>query len=238
MSAYSAAVLADSPILYARLGETAGSYGDSSTNANAGALTGVASTRGAASLIPGDPADLAITFSGAGSNYVLFPDHAAYRAVSDVVTLEGWISTSAAVNGSIVSFGDNGAYIRISAAGALQFLKSQVAVIGTTTQTYADGHGHHMVVTKNGATVKFYVDGADVTPAITNATFLSRTSGIIVGGDMSGGTPVLPWCTGTVDEVAVYDYALTQAQAQAHYNASFTSSLDLLLPMMHLGMGR
>ena len=219
MSAYSTAVLADSPILYARLGEASGtSFADSSTNANTGTGANIG-TLGAPSLIAQDSANTAITVVSTASPSILFPNIAAY-AVADIVSVEGWVK-GASLAGDIASFGTGGICVVI-ASGQIVVNKSQTSQIcATTGLTLSDGNAHHVVVTKSGATVKVYADAVDVTPAITNATLVSTTHGIRVCSDMSGsGAATTAFFNGTLDEVAVYATALSSTRVTAHYNAA------------------
>ena len=77
---------------------------------------------------------------------------------------------------------------------------------------------HHVVCTKNGATVKQYIDGADVTGTVTNATCVSVNNFVTIGGDTFGAGISEPF-NGSLDEPAIYNRALSASEVLAHYNA-------------------
>ena len=82
----------------------------------------------------------------------------------------------------------------------------------------ADGTYHHVAATYDGTTITMYVDGvADDTP-VSSSKLLQPTQVPFVVGATNGGSGY-PF-VGDVDEVAVYDFALTDAQVAAHYHAA------------------
>ena len=89
--------------------------------------------------------------------------------------------------------------------------------LGTLTDTSG---WHHIAATKNGAAVRLYLDGADVTntssiPGSVPA-MLNTTSDLIIGR-ASNATAGFP---GSIDEAAVYSRALSAAEILSHYRAS------------------
>lgn len=70
---------------------------------------------------------------------------------------------------------------------------------------------HHVAVTHNGSVQKFYIDGQLVG---TYSSSLATTAGASVIGKRTNGTREY---IGRIDEVAVYDRALTSSEIQAHY---------------------
>ena len=84
----------------------------------------------------------------------------------------------------------------------------------TAAGALTPGGWHHVAATYDGATVRLYVDGAQVTsgslstPLATNTNvYLSNSLGPAVYAQ-------------DVDEVAIYNYALGAARILAHYNAA------------------
>jgi len=75
-----------------------------------------------------------------------------------------------------------------------------------------DGLVHHVAVTRNaGNTLKWFVDGVEV--ASSTITNVSTTA---LSGSLEIGSSANPF-TGTIDEVATYNYALTPTQIAEHY---------------------
>jgi hypothetical protein len=82
-----------------------------------------------------------------------------------------------------------------------------------------DGSRHHLVVTRNGATLKLYVDGVELAR--------TTTTGTLTGASSTFGTNVwlgnLHRGTWIVDEVALYTTELASGDVTAHYNAGSTA---------------
>jgi len=204
---YASEVLADTPLGYWRLGETAGATtaGDSSGASRNGSCTGV--TFGAAGLLIGD-ANTAASFAGAGQinlgNPVVWQ--------SNDLTLEAWIKTSTVDSGyRTVIAGDSrpGLYVR---SAKLITHDRGTDRIGPTV---ADGVVHHVVLagsnTDNQALI--YVDGQLVLTTTVKALNFGQPLGI--GNNPGTSTPFI----GTIDEVAVYAGRLSAARIAAHYQA-------------------
>jgi hypothetical protein len=74
------------------------------------------------------------------------------------------------------------------------------------------GAWHHVAVVSNGTDLRAYLDGAPL--GSPQAALTSGFTGAFqVGAWTNAGTPV-DWFSGTMDEVRVYDVALTQTQVQ------------------------
>jgi hypothetical protein len=88
--------------------------------------------------------------------------------------------------------------------------------VTTSTVAVTDQSWHEVVVTKNGAAVHLYIDGVDRTGPITNFTFASNSTPLVIGrGQTASG-----YFNGSIDEVAVYGTPLTAQQVQTHYKAA------------------
>jgi len=87
---------------------------------------------------------------------------------------------------------------------------------------------HHLVVTFDGTNKKLYVDGNLMTPGTDDAPVtMTRTANIcFIGRGFSSSQ-----FQGVLDEVAVYDYALTETRIDAHYalQSSFLSYVAAVL---------
>ena len=69
--------------------------------------------------------------------------------------------------------------------------------------------------TKSGTIRKIYIDGIDRTTVFTNQSTLNNT-GLLNIGQWGGGN----FFPGSLDEVAVYNYAMPRSKVSAHYVAS------------------
>lgn len=215
---YLSEVTADAPNIYWRLGEPSGTVAAATIGTGAGTYRNTP-TLGVAGALAGD-ANTAVTFAAASLQDVQSAGsaHVAAQDVGDVFTIEAWIkraSITAAYNfifhngsGSIafrVDITTN--LLHLDRAGVAGIVSSTVAITDTTTW-------HHAVATKNGATVKLYLDGVDVTGAVTNSTFVNPGQAWYIGS----GAGSLYW-DGSLDEVALYPTALSGARVLVHYNA-------------------
>lgn len=74
------------------------------------------------------------------------------------------------------------------------------------TPAVSDLNYHHYVVTKTGSSVKFYVDGVDVTqPGSGDATIADTSANMTLGGNM------------IFDDLAIYSTALSSTVVAEHY---------------------
>jgi hypothetical protein len=172
-------------------------------------------TLGATSALNGD-ADTAATFASAGLSVAVAPDATALD-VGDVFSLEAWVKRADNATGmQTIATKGSGTFkwgFKNNQIGLFQSNGTTI-VQSTTSQTDMTAF-HHYVVTKNGATVKLYVDGVDVTGTVTNATLTDNGSALYIGGTGSS-----EYLNATVDELAVYKAtALSSATVTAHYNA-------------------
>jgi hypothetical protein len=82
---------------------------------------------------------------------------------------------------------------------------------------------HHVAVTWDGATVRHYLDGAEVFTRALAGSFADRATGLGIGcrsvpPDASG--PGGSFFAGVIDEVAVYSRGLSAAEVQGYYQTS------------------
>ncbi|MFL6374830.1 MAG: LamG-like jellyroll fold domain-containing protein [Pyrinomonadaceae bacterium] len=159
------------------------------------------------------------------------------------LTIEAWVNFTtlplAGSNGVIYADGyaSNGAFagLRITDTGNAEFSIRDtgfhtIDVIGT--RVLNDGAWHHIVGTRQGTTGNVYVDGtSDATP-ITNASLASINTNCnfgFIGGFRSDAFCSSPanesFFNGLIDEVSVYNRALTQAEFTSIYNAGLAGKL-------------
>ncbi len=220
-SAYLNAVLADAPVAYFRLNEASGStvVADSS---GSGVSASVQNATGVQRAEAGALADLDLStrLLGSPAGYVKVADNPVIR-VNDTLTLEAWIKRSDLTARDMSLFNDfgSGFWLRVNTANKLELRKNGVGSIVQSTTTIADTHWHHVAATKQGSTVKLFIDGADVTGTVTNQTLVSSTSGFHIGATDGVTLPFYGW----IDEAALYPTALSQTRVQAHYSAAATA---------------
>jgi len=79
------------------------------------------------------------------------------------------------------------------------------------------GRWDHLVLTRSGNTLTLYVNGVSVATAPVVGA-LNTGNGILAFGRR--GTDSADYFTGSIDEVAIYNRALTTSQILAHYSAA------------------
>jgi glucose/arabinose dehydrogenase len=212
-ASYSATVLADSPVLYWRLGEASGTFADSSGSGNSGTAEGTGLSRHVADLVPSDT-DGALTFTDAVSDVTR---SSVTGLSSSMVTVELWFKANAFANNidleSHAYSGSAWGYsLVVNSKGSLSwgiFTQGHDKLI---TYGLSTGTLYHIVGTYDGTAVRLYVNGSLVRSR-TAATVSLATGTSVWSGQVDTTAGV------TVDELAVYPAALSGTRILAHYNA-------------------
>jgi hypothetical protein len=220
---YSSEVLADTPYLYWRLGESSGTTAaDGSGNARTGTYHASGVTYAVAGPLVGD-ADTSVTFDGTAGE--VHSSAALNLSAIGVVTVEFWIKASAYNTSKMIleftpDLNSNiGAFWCYEDAAAGLHL----AMRGPTNSRYgtfpypSTGVWHHVALVYNKAADihKAYVDGVAQTITRTGAA----TSGNFVNNTLyvaSRGGTIIP-CAASMDEFALYTSELSATRIQRHY---------------------
>lgn len=219
---YSAEVLADTPLIYLRLGESSGTTAsDSSGNGRDGTYTG-SPTLGVAGALAGD-ADTAINCPGSG--YVAVTG-AAWMAVTDY-SVELWIKYTSTTTAMFVSWNNLSSTKKIielaDVSGKIQITAYNTSGAGTaivSPLTYNDGNWHHVVATKSGTTFTLYVDGSQV----ATGTCASANSGQLAALNINRRPDGSLFANSSYDEFAIYSGTLSSTRITAHYNAGTSTT--------------
>lgn len=230
-TAYPTAVLADAPIGYFRLGETGGMVADNLIPGQPdGAYFGTV-VLGVAGALPTDT-NTAILLDRAMAGYVDvgdsydFPDLAPF-------SLEAWVKPPSPADGDyheIVSKWHDppgrAGFELFYIGGEVRFARE---VDDGTLDTLAAGGlpagvYTHVVATYDGAMMRLYFNGSPVGARASVLPLADNPIAFQIGIGGSAGF------TGALDEVAVYDHALTAGRVMAHYLASGQASDALRSP--------
>jgi hypothetical protein len=147
-------------------------------------------------------------------SYASIPDADALH-LGDTFTLETWVKRADTATGRQTMlhkgagsfqlvFDNNRFALCVDAGGKLA--ESAAAQLDTTSF-------HHYVATKNGSSVRVYVDGVDVTSPLTSYPSGNTTIPLAIGS--TNGTA--DFLYGVQDEVAVYNVALDASTVSSHY---------------------
>lgn len=217
---YAAIVLADAPVAYWRLDETAGTSLHEVVKGRHGTLVGKATLGTLGAVSDGNPS---ITF-GATPSRIDVGDHFDFDFDGGKpFTLEAWVKAKSdpdTVAFLVKAAPGNGT--PGSVTGWLFGMYENVPTI-SLDGAYLDGPGalpvsrfSHVVVTCTGTQVALYVDGGNVATAALPKT-ASATPGqpLSLGGWSRNGTTAAA-LQGGLDEVAIYDKVLAPARIAAH----------------------
>jgi len=223
---YSGAVLADKPLAYWRLGETSGTTAvDHSGNGRH--ATYVSVTLGRTGAFGGDP-DTAIGMDGTATSYVIRNPFGSFP--TSAVSVEFWMKTldankSAGIFSYAVPSNDNEFQVRDYRNFTIIRGSKSVA----TNVSANDGNWHDIVVTWRGSDgqTQLFKDGKlAYSGTLASGTSITGSSGAVVLGQdqdtVGGGFEAIQAYLGTLDDVSLYNAALTATQAQTHYAAAGT----------------
>ena len=221
-AAYRTQVLADEPLAYWRLGESSGtSAADASGNANTGTYAG-SPALGATGALAGN-SDTAVSFDGVDDNVSVA--HNAVLNLNGSFSLEFWAKQTAFANTSpgIINKGTSstadGYLIWANSSGTLGFKRNNVnaaSAAGALTSSYK-----HFVVTYDGVTLRWYVNGA-----LSTSTALSYPSNASSAALTLGLGDAGQYGKNVLDDVAVYQTALSATRIAEHYNVGTSVSRD------------
>jgi signal peptidase I len=231
---YRTTVLADSPYLYWRLDETSGSaVNDAGTGNRDGTRVGAGFAWGQDGALTSEIRSKSLSVSSARVNA-----NATVTAPTNF-TIEAWVRTTSTAGGRILGIGnatgsnwstttDRQLYLSPDGKVRLGVATSASAkVVVPSLSAINDGEWHHVVGTRGTGAVsglRLYVDGAlqgnvAATPvALNSATWRAGAE------QLSGwtGNPTSNYLDADLDELTVYNAALTAARVSAHYNTGST----------------
>lgn len=221
--AYNTTILADSPLTYFQLNETSGT-----TFANSGSLGGTSSAIGSGvtkGQINGIDGSNAIALDGGANAYFSFTQNANFMT-DNQYSVEAWVKTTSGGSTKVIASynpGSRGFSLGVNSSNRATFSimnnngSFSVTASGSTA-LLNDGNWHHLVGTVNSSTITIYVDGV----ATANASATAGTYGI--SNTLYGGASGSGAFNGQIDELAIYDGALTSTQVTTHYNANPTGT--------------
>ena len=166
----------------------------------------------------------ALSFNGSTSR-VTIPDAASLH-LTTAMTLEAWVNKSATNAGwrDVVYKGDDNYYLSSSSspanrpAGGGIIGGSYGEVFGSTS--LATNAWTHLAVTYDGASVQLYVNGSQVASIPKQGALSTSLNPLTIGSDPLYGQ----YFQGMIDEVRVYNVALSAAQIQLDMATPITST--------------
>lgn len=228
-SVYAAEVAASTPVTWYRLGDAAGSTTLSDSAGDFDITVTGSPSLDAAGLTVRD-ADTAIEFLAVTDGAQAYGDLPILTAPCSIEAIVKTTSTGPAlIAANITAALGTGVDMGIDSAGKLQFEAASTAGSALnvlSTSAINDNNPHHVVgVWGADGSLKVYVDGADVS---ASAVTVAVGTFDLPRGTVSIGRTTLPTGSingfvGTLDEVALYNVALTPAQILKHYQGRATA---------------
>jgi hypothetical protein len=237
--AASAASCPEDLIAYWRLGEASGPYLDSISGRN-GTCTNCPSpdTDGAIE------SDNAQSFNGSDA-VITIPSDAIFSWLeTDSFSVELWLKRNGNSSNEVL-FGRDDATnstqwkLEILADGRVRFTlrasDGDLAAL-TSTKTADNNVWHHIAAVRNGASdeIMLYVDGVLESQTTKNYSAGFSSDADLTIGSLGGASD---WFGGILDEVAIYNSALSDVDIRSHYflSRSYCEVLDTRVKIMPLG---
>lgn len=242
MSAYSDRVIADGAVAYWRLGETSGTVANDSVGTAHGTISGGVTLNQPGALTDGNAAMVLDGLTG----MVTVPNGSYLAVGAGPLTVELWFKTSAAVfpldsnwfalgatNGSGIGPGFD---LLVWANNHWSFSignGTAIAECHVSGGSWTDGAWHHFVgVVTRGATdqVHLYIDGVllRVVPVPATGWNITSSAALAIGTYATTDVSSNRHFNGSLDEVAIYNTALTPTQIAAHYATATARPLSYL----------
>ena len=180
--------------------------------------------------------DLAVTAAGIANNYSMNFDAASsdYIDLGNITALNNlssfssssWFKCTTASTAPVIlnggSSSTNRFYLQLLTNGTTIRYVIGSSVIDTSVSNIADGNWHHIATTQNGTSLDIYLDG--VKQNTSTITVVSPSTNI--GDNFKIGRYFLSaanYFDGSIDEVAIWNTALTSTQIQSIYDATSTN---------------
>lgn len=206
-------VLATSPLFFWRLADTTTTVADATGNGRTATLHG-GYTQSIASLIAGDDTNASTTFNGT-TGYGDIAD-AAWMDMS-AISISAIIQTSNVADPKAILSRVNGTFgwlFRVMATtGHLAFYFDSSGSLKQfiSEAQVNDGQPHHVIVTYDRHYVRMYVDGFTVLKTAETSALNNLAIGLGLGANSIGTNNFF---AGTLDEVTLWDRALTVAEVR------------------------
>lgn len=222
---YYDAVVEDGPLAYWRLGESSGITAVDAMGLVNGTYVGSPTLGATGSLLDGDT-DTAVAFNGASSQAVPVGSSGTLDGVTGDITVECLAKfTGSGVMVLVAKYDNAGAdengYLLLTDVGGVQFDgRDGNATYHSSGNSGAinDGAWHHVVGQREGSVWRIFVDGAEASSDdVGTSGSISVGNSLRIGQntDTVGGAGPF-YFTGSLDEVAVYDFALSDARILLH----------------------
>src|SRR5262245_40245131 len=198
---------------------------DASGNGNTGVLSG-------ATWTTAGKYGSALAFDG-GSALVRIDDAPSLRLTGQM-TLEAWVYPTASGGWRDVVYKATDAYY-LAGSSLFAGVPATGGSMAPGDPLYAPavlplGTWSHLASTYDGATLRLYINGAEVASRVQTGSIASSTAPLTIGGDGVFGQ----FWAGLIDEVRVYNRALSAAEIQSDLGRPIPASTDTVPPSVSI----
>jgi fibronectin type 3 domain-containing protein len=160
-----------------------------------------------------------------GSNDFVLVNHSASLNLTNAMTLEAWVYPTSAAGGwhAIIQKEVDAYFLHSSGTGAPLdptaggTFSGQLSYFAASSPMTLNAW-NHVAVTWDGSIMRLYVNGAAAATQTRGGTLQSTTAPLRIGGN----SPYAEMFQGRIDEVRIYNRALTQAEVQSDMNSPIT----------------
>ena len=194
---------------------TGSTLSDASGNGNTGTISGATWTSGRYSY------GLAFNGSSARVNVQDTPS----LDLTTAMTLEAWVKPTTVTSSwrDVIYKGNDNYYLEATSTSTARPVGgATIAGVhpqATGTVAIAANTFTHLATTYDGSAIRLFVNGTQVASTAATGSIATSTKQLQIGGDGIYGQ----YFAGTIDEVRIYNTALTQAQIQADMNSPIGS---------------
>ncbi|HEX2971031.1 MAG TPA: Ig-like domain-containing protein, partial [Tepidisphaeraceae bacterium] len=177
----------------------------------------------------------ALSFNGSNS-WVTIADNASLRLTSRL-TLEAWVKPSSRTGWQTVFMKERPGSFSYALYSSDDTSRPPAAYINTGGDFKTVGMSAlplnswtHLAATYDGFSFKLYVNGTQVGRQYRMGSLVSATGALRIGGNSVWGE----YFSGLIDEVRIYNRALTQAEIQSDMNTPLVSTADTTPPAVSI----
>ena len=158
-------------------------------------------------------------------------------ACPNAITMEAWVNPTSLSGRREVATKEGSYYLNIDGSRIGIYLAGTSSMgYHRASQTIPLNQWTHVAATWDGTDVRVYVDGVEGFHTVSTGTMPFTGSSLIVGAMRPGDPPVFPFA-GTLDELAIYNFALSPGDVYERFASGPPSAIPEPASLALLGVG-